>query len=83
MAHTTDSSKKKAIANFKLQPGVPGRIHPAEIIQAICSCYQRVHFAFSSFKLSKIMKSSHDSSDGFLNERNQLLAVHVFRLSGC
>lgn len=59
---------------------MPGRIHAAQIIQTICSSYKGVDFALSSFKLSKIMEPCHDSRHSFLNQWNQLLAVHVFRL---
>lgn len=75
--------KAQTMETFKSQPGVPGGIHPAEVVQAVCSCYQSVDFALPSLKLSEVVKARHDGSHGFLNQGNQLLAVHVLGLPSC
>lgn len=69
--------------SFESQPGVPGGVHPAEVVQAVGSCHQGVDFAFPSLKLGQVVEPSHDGSDSFLNQRNQLLAVHVLGLPSC
>lgn len=73
----------RLLENARLKPRVPGRVHATEVIQAVGCSHQRVDFALASFKLSQIVQPGHDGRNSFLNQRNQLLAVHVLRLSSC
>lgn len=64
------------------KPGVPGRVHPAQVVQAIGCSHQGVDFALSALKLSQVVEAGHDGRDGLLDQRHQLLGVHVLWLAG-
>lgn len=72
----------RALGAVASQPGVPGRVHAAQVVQAICSSHQGVHFALPTFELGEVVQAGHDGGDSFLNQGHQLLAVHVFWLPG-
>lgn len=62
------------------QPGVPGGVHAAQVVQTVGSGHQGVHFALPTLKLGKVVQTGHDGGDSFLNQGHQLLAVHVLWL---
>lgn len=63
------------------KPGVPGRVHAAQVVQTVGCGHQGVHFAFSTLKLGQVVEASHDGCDGFLDQGHQLLGVHILWLS--
>lgn len=61
---------------------MPCRVHAAQIVQAVCCSHQRVDFTLSALELSQVMEAGHDGRDGLLDQRDQLLGVHVLWLAG-
>lgn len=64
------------------KPGVPGRVHAAQIVQAVGCSHQGVDLTLPALELSQVMEAGHDGRDGLLHQRDQLLGVHVLWLSG-
>lgn len=62
------------------QPGVPGGVHAAQVVQAVGGGHQRVHLALPTFKLGEVVQAGHDGGDSFLHQGDQLLTVHVLWL---
>lgn len=50
------------------EPGVPGGIHAAQIVQAVCCSHQGVDLTLSSLELSQVMEAGHDGGDGLLDQ---------------
>lgn len=61
---------------------MPGRVHPTQVVQAVGRSHQGVDFALSALKLSQVVEAGHDGRHGLLDQRHQLLGVHVLRLAG-
>lgn len=61
---------------------MPGRVHATQVVQAVGSSHQGVHLALPTVELGQVVQAGHDGSDSFLNQGDQLLAVHVLRLPG-
>lgn len=64
------------------EPGVPGGVHATQVVQAVGRGHQGVDFALSALKLSQVVEAGHDGRDGLLDQRHQLLGVHVLWLAG-
>lgn len=64
------------------EPGVPGRVHPTQVVKAIGCSHQGVDFALPALELSQIVEAGHDGCDGLLDQRHELLRVHVLWLAG-
>lgn len=64
------------------EPGVPSWVHPTQVVQAVGRSHQGVDFALSALKLSEVVEAGHDGCDGLLDQRHQLLGVHVLGLAG-
>lgn len=64
------------------EPGVPGGVHAAQIVQTVCCSHQGVDFTLPSLELSQVVKAGHDGSDGLLDQGDQLLGIHVLWLAG-
>lgn len=67
---------------FFLEPRMPRGVHAAQIVQAVRRGHQSVDFTLASLELSQVVQAGHDGGDGLLDQRHQLLGVHVFRLAG-
>lgn len=63
------------------EPGVPGRVHATQVVQAVRSSHQGVYLTLPAFKLSQVVEAGHDGRDGLLDQWDQLLGVHVLRLA--
>lgn len=50
------------------EPGVPGGVHPAQVVQAVGGGNQCVHFAFPPLELSQVVEAGHDGGDGLLDQ---------------
>lgn len=61
---------------------MPSRVHAAQVVQAVGRRHQGVDFALSTLKLSQVVEAGHDGRDGLLDQRHQLLGVHVLWLAG-
>lgn len=61
---------------------MPGWIHATQIVKAVCCSHQSVDLTLASLELSQVMEASHDGRDGLLDQRDQLLGVHVLWLPG-
>lgn len=64
------------------EPGVPGRVHSAQVVQTVRCSHQGVDFTLPALKLGQVVEAGHDGCDGLLDQRHQLLGVHVLRLAG-
>lgn len=64
------------------EPRVPGGVHATQVVQAVGRGHQGVDFALSALKLSQVVEAGHDGRDGLLDQRHQLLGVHVLWLAG-
>lgn len=51
-----------------LEPGVPGWIHAAQIVQAVCRSHQSVDLTLPPLELSQVVEASHDGCDGLLDQ---------------
>lgn len=79
--HLPLSPARLQITAASSKPGVPGRVHAAQVVQTVGCGHQGVDFAFSTLKLGQVVEASHDGCDGFLNQGHQLLGVHILWLS--
>lgn len=64
------------------EPGVPRRVHATQVVQAVGCSHQRVDLALPALELGQVVEAGHDGGDRLLDQRHQLLGVHVLRLAG-
>lgn len=61
---------------------MPCRVHAAQVVQTVGCSHQSVDFTLSTLELRQVVEAGHDGCDGLLDQRYQLLGVHVLRLAG-
>lgn len=61
---------------------MPGRVHAAQVVQTVGCSNQSVDFTLSALELGQVVEAGHDGCDGLLDQRYQLLGVHVLWLAG-
>jgi len=52
--HCTESEQQTQLYVGGLQPRMPGRVHPTQVVQAVGSGYQSAHSTVSAFKCRQI-----------------------------
>lgn len=60
---------------------MPGRVHAAQVVQTVGCSNQSVDFTLSTLELRQVVEAGHDGRDSLLDQRYQLLGVHVLWLA--